>query len=463
MAETQPLVSIGRVRSVRGQIVGILCDGSYRPKPHELLHARDDASVCLEVFKYVTDRDIECLLLSSQKNIARGMVVVGTGAEISVPVGVHTLGRSIDLYGEPVDGKGPVEGDRRSIHATNASTHTTVPMVTEALETGIKAIDFFVPMRKGGSIVLVGGAGVGKTLLMYEIVRNLISSHEGYAVFAGIGERTREGHELLRWLTETKVLDRLVMVLGNINKNAAVRFRTASSAAALIEHFRDVEQKNVLFFVDNIFRFLQAGSELSTLLGEIPSELGYQPTLQSEIAQFESRIASTAQGYVTSVQTLYLPADELNNPSVASALPHMDSIVILSRDIAQQNRLPAIDLVRSRSSLTDEAVIGVSHYRALVRAMELLGEYEKLARIASIMGKDELSSVNQIIFDRGQKLINYMTQPFLSAEAQTGKRGVFVKMEETVRDVQSIIDGAMDTHSPEQLLNIGSLDLLRTT
>ncbi len=457
MAEIQPLVSVGRIRSVRGQVVGVVCDASYRPKAHELLVSREDSSVRLEVYKYVSDRDIECLLLSSPKSVARGMVMVSTGTEISVPVGTATLGRTFDLYGEPVDGKGPVEGERRSIHLLGESAHAPIAHAAEVLETGIKAIDFFVPMRKGGSIVLVGGAGVGKTILMYEIVRNLMASHDGYAVFAGIGERTREGYELLQWLSETSVLNRVVMILGNINKNAAVRFRTAWSAAAMVEHFRDVEKKNVLFFVDNIFRFLQAGSELSTLLGEIPSELGYQPTLQTEIAQFESRIASTQNGHVTSVQTLYLPADELSNPSVASSLPHMDSIIILSRDIAQNNRLPAIDLARSRSNIADEAIIGVAHYRALVRAMELLSEHEKLARIASIMGKDELSSVNQIIYDRGQKLINYMTQPFFSAEAQTGKSGVYVRVEETVRDVQSILDGAVDTRSPEQLMGIGTI------
>jgi F-type H+-transporting ATPase subunit beta len=293
---------------------------------------------------------------------------------------------------------------------------------------------------------------------MSEILKGMISGHEGVSIFAGIGERTREGHELWKWLDENKLLDNVTMMLGNIHKNAAVRFRTAWSASALAEYFRDEEKKDVLFFVDNVYRFLQAGSELSILAGEIPSEFGYQPTLQSEIAAFESRLKSTKDNFVTSVQTMYLPADELSDPSIAVAVPHVDSIVILDRSIAQQGRLPAVDYTRSRSTLLDKDIVGKEHYETVTEATDMLHQYERLQRIVAIVGQDELSEENRIVFERAQKILNYLTQPFYTAEVQTGRKGVFVSRKDTVSDIRKIIEGGADNIPSASLLYIGTLN-----
>lgn len=457
------LKRVGRILGVRGQIVTVGCESEYRPPLRELLTSPDDPSIQLEAYVYANDRELHCLLLSDHSVLHRNINIVSTGAEITIPVGMNILGRVMDLYGNPEDGKGTIPRERsRSIHPSENKHFITLTVrrSDELIETGIKALDFFTPTPRGGKIVLIGGAGVGKTVLMTEILRNLIKNHTGVSVFAGIGERIREGHELWKWLEEQKLMERVSMIMGSINKNAAVRFRTASSANAMVEYFRDEEKKDVLFFVDNMFRFLQAGSELSTLLEEIPSEFGYQPTLQAEIAQFESRLMSTDNANVTSVQTMYLPADELQNPGVAAALPHMDSIVILSRDIAQQGRFPTIDPLRSRATSTDKNHVGEKHYKALTETINILQRYEQLSRIVSIVGKEELSVENQIIYDRGQKIINYMTQPFFSVEIQTGREGKFIKRDTIVDDVQSIIDGRYDTVPETAFLYQGDLSEL---
>ncbi|MDB4516914.1 F0F1 ATP synthase subunit beta, partial [Crocinitomicaceae bacterium] len=285
----------------------------------------------------------------------------------------------------------------------------------------------------------------------------------GVSIFAGIGERTREGHELWKWLEDNGLLEKVSMILGNIHKNAAVRFRSAWSASSVAEYFRDEEKQDVLFFVDNVFRFLQAGSELAILAGEIPSEFGYQSTLQSEIASFESRLKSTNENTVTSVQTMYLPADELSDPSIAVTVPHVDSVVILNRDIAQQGRLPAVDYTRSRSTLLDEDIIGKEHYKTVTEATDILHQHERLQRIVAIVGQDELSSENRIIFERAQKILNYLTQPFYTAEVQTGREGVFVSRKDTVSDIRKILDGKFDNVPASALLYIGNLDSLKNT
>jgi F-type H+/Na+-transporting ATPase subunit beta len=454
---------VGRIRDVEGQIIAVVCDGQYRPPLRELLYLEENPSVRFEVYSYENDRVFRALLLSSVTSVFRGNRVLSSGQEITVPVGEEVLGRAMDLFGNPEDGRGPVQSRSwRSIH--NNTTHTSPfdQMVTrELVETGIKAIDFFAPMLRGGKILLVGGAGVGKTVLMSEILQGLISGHSGVSIFAGIGERTREGHELWKWLDDRKLLEKVVMVLGNIHKNAAVRFRTAAAAARLAEYFRDESEKDVLFFMDNVFRFLQAGSELSTLASEIPSEFGYQPTLQSDIAQFEARLKSTGAHSVTSVQTMYVPADELSDPSIVAATPYVDSVVILNRSIAQEGRLPAVDVMRTRSGLISPTIIGEEHYSTVTETSDILHQYERLKRIVSIVGEDELSAENKIIYDRGQKILNYLTQPFFTAEVQTGRKGVFVKKEETVKDVRSILNGELDAVPNADLLYIGTLNDIR--
>jgi len=451
---------VGRVRGVKGQIVFIDYEGEYRPQLNELLSSEEDKSVKLEMHEYINSHELSCLLLSPAKNLKRNMKIISTGTQIKIPVGDNILGRVMNLYGDSEDGLGPIKSNEfKSIYrdtslpiATKSSSKTTF------LETGIKVIDFFTPIVRGGKIGLVGGAGVGKTVLMTELLRNITNQYKGIALFAGIGERIREGHELWTSLKENNVLDRTVLILGHINENAAVRFRTAWAAAALAEYFRDEKQKDVLFFVDNVFRFLQAGSELSTILGEIPSEFGYQPTLQTEIAEFESRLMSRDNAYVTSVQTVYVPADEFNNPSVAATLPHLDTVVVLSREIAQQGRHPSVDPFKSRSSVIDRSIIGDDHYETVTRSIETLNKFERLSRIVAIVGEEELSSENQKMYQRAKKLLNYMTQSLSTTAIYNATPGVYIKRDVVVKDVQAILDGKVDDIPAEKFLYIGDLE-----
>jgi F-type H+-transporting ATPase subunit beta len=450
---------VGRVRGILGQIVRIDCDSDYKPALRELLTTIDNPEIRLEAYAYDNPRTLFCLLLSEVDSIARNTKVVATGHQITVPVGNAVLGRVIDLYGEPIDGGGPLAVDSvRTIYRSRQETMAgKVVRPIDVLETGIKTIDFFAPLLRGGKMALVGGAGVGKTTLQEEILRNVVYGGTGVSVFAGIGERIREGHALWHSLAEHNVLDRTALVFGHINKNAAVRALTASTAATLVEYFRDEEKKDVLFFVDNVFRFLQAGSELSTLTGEIPSEFGYQPTLQSEIAQFENRLYSTKDASVTSVQTVYVPADEFGNPAVSATMPHMDAVVILSRDMTYEGHYPAVDPFRSTSLALNPKIIGQSHYRTVTEAVEILNNYKQLARIVSIVGEEELSADNQKKYQRAQKILNYMTQSFITTEVETGRKGVIVPLSEVTADVRAILDGKLDAVSADKFLYIGSL------
>lgn len=453
---------VGKIIGVRGQIVTVDCEGSYRPKLRELLISSEDPSVKLEAHAYERTYVLYCLLLSPRKSVYKNMKIVSTGTEISIPVGRGVLGRVIDLRGDPQDGLGPLkEVTPVSIYKSTSqdiieSLHSD-SKESKLIETGIKAIDLFTPIPRGGKIGLVGGAGVGKTLLMTEIMRNINSEGNALSVFAGIGERIREGHELWQALKKTEVLYRTALIIGSMNENAAVRFKIAWAAATIAEHFRDVEKQDVLFFVDNIFRFVQAGSELSTLLEEVPSEFGYQPTLQTEIAQFESRLISTDQASITSIQTIYVPADMLTNPSVTATLPHLAAVVILSRDIAHQGRHPSMDIFKSKSSVIDKEFLGTEHYSAVVRSIEVLNHYDRLSRITAIIGEEELSVDDQKLFHRAQKILNYMTQPFFTAEQQTGRKGKFVLRESVIRDVNLILDGKYDDVEIERFLYLGDL------
>jgi F-type H+-transporting ATPase subunit beta len=462
---------VGRVRRVIGQIAVIECEGEYRPRLQEQLTAEHDSSVLLEAYSYGTDRMLFCLLFSRPDELIRNTLIVSSGEQISIPVGPGLLGRAIEFSGEPVDGRGPINAkEKRSIYEVERSSTTeTIARSGEIIETGIKIIDFFAPVMRGGKMGLVGGAGVGKTVLQTEILRNIINARAGVAVFAGIGERTREGHALWRSLEEYKVLEKTALVFGYVNRNAAVRFRTAAAAAAVAEYFRDLppaanadgtkstKGNDVLFFVDNVFRFLQAGSELSTLLGEIPSEFGYQPTLQSEVAEFENRLTSTKQGSITSVQTIYVTADEFANPAVVATLPHMDTVVVLSREITQSGRFPAIDALRSSSNALSEQTVGVEHYRAVHEARALLAQYDKLSRMVAIVGEEELSQQNLQTYRRAERLLNYMTQSFYTSSAESGREGVVMSRVDVVRDVRAIIDGKADDVPADQLLYIADL------
>ncbi len=450
---------VGRVREVRGQIVSVLCENSYRPPIRELLQSESDTSVRFEAYAYENDRSLTCLLFSENSRVGRGDIVISTGQEIMVPVGQSVLGRAIDLFGSAEDGQGPVESTTwKSIHSSEIVSLAESYTSPDVLETGIKVIDFFTPIPKGGKLLLVGGAGVGKTVLLSELIQGMLKDVNTVGIFAGIGERSREGHELWRWLHESGTLQKVVLMMGAIHRNAAVRFRTADAATALVEYFRDEEQKNVLFFVDNVYRFLQAGSELSTIAGEMPSEFGYQPMLQSDIARFEDKLKSNQTEYVTSIQTMYVPADEMADPTISATIPYVDAMLVLSRAVAQQGRYPAIDFMRSRSQMINKNSIGAKHYDTVTRTFEVLSEHERLSRIVSIVGKDELSEEKRIKFDRGQKILNYFTQPFFATEIQTGRKGQSVPRIQTIQDVSDILDGKYDHVAAEQIMFRGQID-----
>lgn len=448
----------GRVRAVRGQIVEVgYDDNDALPKFFEILTSPDNPKVKLEVYAYGEDNTLFCLSLTKRRYMFRNMPIISTGGPIQVPVGKGILGRVFNLFGDPVDNKGPLgEHIRVSIYRDMSIT-TNVVTSQEILETGIKQIDFFTPFVKGGKIGFVGGAGVGKTVLMTELLHNITYKHSGLSIFAGVGERIREGHELMKALEESKVIDRVALIFGQMNENAIIRFRIAWAASALAEYFRDGMKKDVLFFADNVYRFIQAGAEVSAVLGSIPSELGYQATLETEISNFENRLVSNPNGSITSCQTVYVPADELSDVGVAAILSHLDAQVILSRDRASRGFYPPIDPLASTSSTLNKRIVGDAHYEVATRALETLNNYTRLQRIVAIVGEAELSPYDQLVYQRARKLINYLTQPFFTTESQTGKKGVTVERQSTVKDVDMIISGKLDAVPAEKFMFIGSL------
>lgn len=448
---------VGRVYGVQGQIVLVHCESEYRPSLLELLSAEEVPSVQLEVHSYSGRDSLYCLLLSSKEDVARNMRIVTEGTMLSIPVGKCVLGRAINLYGQPVDGGKLLEySDTRPIHPIARAAALKSEKKRELLETGIKIIDFFAPLIDGGRLGLVGGAGVGKTALLTEMIRNLNKTHPGVTIFTGIGERIREGFELWELLHKTGALDKTALIVAHINENAAIRFKVGAAAVTLAEYFRDEEKSDVLFFVDNIFRFVQAGNELSTLLEEIPSEFGYQSTLQTQIAQFENRLVSTDKNSISSIQTIYVPADDLTDPAVAAATPYFEAIVVLSREMSQEGRYPAIDILKSKSLALDRTYITEQHFKAVTAAIQTLNQYERLARIVTIIGESELSAQDRVIYERAMRLRNYMTQLTVTAEEQTGLPGVFVSRADVVSDVEAILEGKFDSMSPEKFMYIGT-------
>ena len=455
--------TIGKISRVRGQTVQVTCESTYHPELQELLVADADPDLRMEVHSYENETTLNALLLAHPSRAARHMRVNATGDRLTVPADRRVLGRIIDLFGDPQDGGAAIEPEAyRSIYTRGSdpleSVRTNDEKSTNILQpTGIKVLDLFAPLPRGGKLGLIGGAGVGKTVLLTELLHNIGRAENTVSIFAGIGERIREAHELWRSLDRSNLLDRTAMILGNINENAAVRFRVGAAAAALAEYFRDDAEADVLFFVDNMFRFVQAGSELSTLLEEIPSEFGYQPTLQSDIAAFENRLRSSRKNAVTSVQTVYVPADDMSNPAVSTTLQHLDTAVFLSREATQEGRLPAVDLFRSRSSIMTSEVVGEFHYKTITRAVEVLNQYQRLERIVAILGQEELSEENRLQYDRASKLLNFMTQPFFAAEIHSGREGISVDREAAVQDVADIIDGTYDEIPADEFRYIGSL------
>ncbi len=403
-----------------------------------------------------------CLCLTSADKLFRKAAVQRTYKRLEVPVGKELLGRVIDIFGNPRDGLPPLKlKEKRTVDQTPPPYQDITPR-KEIIETGIKVIDFFTPLRKGEELGLFGGAGLGKTILLSELMHNIVFfKKRGVSVFAGLGERIREGHELYETLKKTGVLPRVSLVFGQINEPAVIRFKVGFVSAAIAEYFRETHQEDVLFFIDNVYRFLQAGNELSTLLSVIPSEDGYQPTLLSEIGNLEERLVSTKSGSITSIQAIYVPADDITDSGVQAILPYFDSVVILSRDIYQEGRYPAVDILSSSSSVIDPSIVGQEHYDLFLEAKKLLEKHKELQQIVSIVGEAELSIENRIIYHRARKILNFMTQNLFSVAEQTGISGQYVTKKETIKGIKAILEGELDQVPEELLLFISGLDDLK--
>lgn len=454
---------LGRIKSVRGQITEVEIESEKLPNLLEILTSPEDPTVRLEVFQQ-SEEIVICLILSNPTTLYRGMPIAGSGSELRVPIDRSILGRVLNLFGEPQDGKPPISFTTSASIYSKAPPLSTIKGQATILETGIKAIDFLTPFPKGGRIGFIGGAGVGKTILMTELIHNITgerSQHPGISVFAGVGERIREGQELHQRMVESKVMDKIVMVLGQMNENAAIRFRVALAAVTMAEYFRDTLKQDVLFFLDNMFRFVQAGNEVSTLLSTIPSEQAYQATMQTELGTLEDRLVSTENGSITSVQAVYVPSDEITDAGVAAIMSFLDGAVVLSRSVAQMGLYPPVDLAQSSSSALSRNIIGEEHFLTLVKFQEALERYNTLSHIVAIVGESELSAEDRILFNRTKQVINYLTQPFFVTESQTGKKGVYVPKETTVADVKAILSGRLDNIPPEKFLYIGALKDLK--
>lgn len=449
---------VGKVVSVKGQILEVEFEGE-KPKIYDVLVGKEDPSIKMEVYTSASPNSFYCLALTNAVELHHGSDVISTGQPIKIPVGQELLGRVIDTLGEIQDGMPPLEAKELRPIISKDLSFAEVHIPSELLETGIKAVDFFTPIVKGGKVGLFGGAGVGKTVIISEIIHNLVilNPEKNVTVFTGVGERTREGEELFATLLESKVMQGVCLIYGSMGENPALRFRTAFTGVTLAEYFRDILKKDVLFFIDNIFRFAQSGYELSTLINAIPSEGGYQSTLTSEMASFHERLVSTADNAITTFEAIYVPADDLTDSGVQAIFPYLDSGIILSRNIYQEGRFPAVDLLGSSSSSLNIETVGKLHYETALEAQSLLKKALALERIVSLIGESELSADDQITYKRSKILKNYMTQNFTVVETQTEKKGVFVSVKETVQDVRAILDGKVDQLVPEDFLFIGTL------
>ena len=448
----------GKIISIKGQIVEVefLED---KPRMYEVLVCKDDPSVRMEVYTSASQNSFYCLALTCISNLHYDTAVISTGQPLKIPVGQELLGRVINTLGEPQDGLGEITSKELRPIIVQDIKFASVEIPRQILETGIKAIDFFTPIIRGGKVGLFGGAGVGKTVILSEIIHNIVILHaeENVSVFTGVGERTREGEELYSTLKNNKVMQGVTLVYGSMGENPAIRFRTAFAGVTIAEYYRDILGKDVLFFIDNIFRFAQSGYELSTLMNALPSEGGYQSTLGSEMASFHERLASTVKNSITTFEAIYVPADDLTDSGVQAVFPYLDSGIILSRSVYQEGRFPAIDILSSNSAALNSETVGEKHYQTALDAQAVLKKAVSLERIVSLIGEAELSVQDQVTYKRAKMLKNYMTQNFTVVEAQTEKKGVQVPVKDVVDDVRMILDGKIDSLGPEDLLYIGSL------
>ena len=450
----------GKIVRVSGPVVDCAGFDGALPKIKEALTVTVGGEVrTMEVAAHIGDGAVRCVLLAGSENLALGMPVTATGSGIRVPVGEVTLGRMWNVLGEPIDGGAALpEGVvRREIHRAPPRFEEQLP-TTEILETGIKVIDLLEPYPKGGKIGLFGGAGVGKTVLIQELIHNVATAHGGYSVFTGVGERSREGNDLFTEMRESGVADKTALVFGQMNEAPGVRMRVALSGLTMAEYFRDEERRDVLLFIDNIFRFVQAGSEVSTLLGRMPSAVGYQPTLAEELGALEERITSTRRGSVTSVQAVYVPADDLTDPAPATTFAHLDATTVLSRKVAEQGIYPAVDPLDSTSRILEPAVVGETHYEVARRVQETLQKYNELQDIIAILGMDELGEDDKLIVARARKIRKFLSQPMHVAEKFTGIPGVYVPLAETIRAAEAILGGETDKYPEAAFYNVGTID-----
>ena len=417
-----------------------------------------EATIVAEVAQHIGDNVVRCVAMSSTDGLQRGTQATDTGAPISVPVGDACLGRVFNLLGQPIDNKPAVQGDERWPIHRPAPPYEEQQPATEILETGIKVIDLICPYAKGGKIGLFGGAGVGKTVLIQELIYNIATAHNGYSVFTGVGERTREGNDLYNEMTESGVIEKTAMVFGQMNEPPGARMRVGLSGLTMAEYFRDVKHQDVLLFIDNIFRFTQAGSEVSALLGRMPSAVGYQPTLATEMGALQERITSTKNGSITSVQAVYVPADDLTDPAPATTFAHLDATTVLDRGISSLGIYPAVDPLDSTSRILSPEIVGSEHYQVARAVQSILQRYKELQDIIAIMGMDELSEEDKITVNRARKVQRFLSQPFHVAEQFTGYKGKFVPLKETIRSFQEIIDGKHDDIPESYFLFAGSID-----
>jgi len=449
----------GKVVQVIGPVVDVEFPEGCLPDLYNAIVIREgNINLTMEAMQHLGNNTVRCVALASTDGLQRGMTAWDTGAPISVPVGPATLGRLFNVVGEPIDEKGPVEAEERWPIRRRPPSFDELKPSTEILETGLKVLDLLVPLPKGGKMGLFGGAGVGKTVLLMELIRNVAYEHGGYSVFAGVGERTREGNDLYLEMTQSGVISKTVLVFGQMNEPPGARLRVGLTGVTMAEYFRDAEGRDVLLFIDNIFRFVQAGCEVSALLGRMPSAVGYQPNLATEMGELQERITSTKRGSITSVQAIYVPADDLTDPAPATTFAHLDGIIVLSRQLAELGIYPAVDPLDSTSRLLDPRLVGEEHYEVARGVQRVLQRYKELQDIIAILGMEELSEEDKIIVARARKIQRFLSQPFHVAEAFTGRPGVYVPLKETIRGFKEILEGKHDDLPEQAFYMVGTIE-----
>jgi F-type H+-transporting ATPase subunit beta len=465
---TQSMGRKGKIVQVLGAVIDVeFPQGAGIPKIYDALLTTNPTidnqpnNLVLEVAQHLGDNVVRCIAMDSSEGLVRGQEVIDSGAPISVPVGQKTLGRILDVTGRPIDELGSVDTDIRwPIHRPTPSFEEQSTS-KQILETGIKVVDLIAPFLKGGKIGLFGGAGVGKTVIIMELINNIAKAHGGFSVFAGVGERTREGNDLWQEMKDSGVIDKACLVYGQMSEPPGARFRVALSALTTAEYFRDEENRDVLLFVDNIFRFLQAGSEVSSLLGRMPSAVGYQPTLATDMGQLQERITSTKKGSITSIQAVYVPADDYTDPAPATTFAHLDATIALERSIAEKGIYPAVDPLTSSSTVLEPSVVGEEHYRVARKVQQTLQRYKDLQDIIAILGMDELSEDDKLTVARARKIERFFSQPFHVAETFTGTPGVYCKLEDTIKGFGELVDGKLDDLPEQAFYMVGTLDSVR--